>query len=73
MQKERNEIQKHYRKTNFVALILDPRHKLEGFDIKQWSRNIKSKALKYLRKFRKKNMLQKKIILKKIRLKQRRR
>ena len=41
-------ILKHYCKTNWVyclTLILDPRHELEAFDIKQWSRDIKSKSL----------------------------
>ena len=48
MQSGRDKILKHYRKANWVycvALILDPRHKLEAFDLKLWSRELKSRSL----------------------------
>ena len=38
---------KHYRKTNWVycvSLILDPRHKLETFDLTDWGQNLKEMA-----------------------------
>ena len=47
MQVGRDKIIKHYKKANWiycVALILDPRHKLEAFDLKEWSKEFKDQS-----------------------------
>ena len=49
LQTGKDKIIKHYKKTNWihcVSLILDPRHKLEGFDATPWGRELKNMSLK---------------------------
>lgn len=48
LQSARNKILKHYNKTNWiycVALILDPRHKLDSFNLTQWGQDMKQTAV----------------------------
>lgn len=43
----RDKLLKHYNKTNWiycVALILDPRHKMESFNVTTWGKDLKDKA-----------------------------
>lgn len=45
----RDKILKHYNKTNWmycVALILDPRHKIAGFNLTPWGKTLKENSLK---------------------------
>ena len=47
IQAGRDKILKHYTKTNWVycvSLILDPRFKLEAFDLKDWSQKLKQES-----------------------------
>lgn len=48
-----NKILKNYHKTNWIsctALILDPRYKLETFDLTDWGRDLKVETEKKFRK-----------------------
>lgn len=45
----RDKLLKHYKKCNWVycvSLILDPRHKLEGFDLTSWGQELKEPSIK---------------------------
>ena len=45
----RDKLLKHYLKCNWVycvSLVLDPRHKLESFDLTHWGRDLKNETLK---------------------------
>lgn len=47
-QAARDKILKHYRKTNWIyaaVLILDPRHKLETFDMTKWGQELKDNSI----------------------------
>ena len=49
IQNGRDKILKHYKMCNWVycvSLILDPRHKLSGFDLTTWGRTMKEESLK---------------------------
>lgn len=44
----RSKLLKHYSKTNWIycaSLILDPRHKVEGFNLSSWGREMKEKSI----------------------------
>lgn len=44
----RNKLLKHYKKCNWlycVSLILDPRHKVETFDVTSWGKELKEQSL----------------------------
>lgn len=45
----RDKMLKHYSKTNWIycaSMILDPRHKIETFDLTSWSKEIKAESIK---------------------------
>lgn len=45
----RDKMLKHYSKTNWIycaALILDPRHKIETFDLTLWDKDMKAVSIK---------------------------
>lgn len=45
----RDKMLKHYSKTNWIycaSLILDPRHKIETFDLTSWGKEIKAESIK---------------------------
>lgn len=47
-QAARDKILKHYRKSNWIyaaILILDPRHKLEAFDMTRWGQELKENSI----------------------------
>ncbi|CAD6203840.1 GSCOCG00009825001-RA-CDS, partial [Cotesia congregata] len=52
-QAARDKMLKHYKKTNWfycTTLILDPRHKVETFDLTPWGSEIKSESQKRFEK-----------------------
>ena len=53
LQAGRDKILKHYQKTNWiscVASILDPKHKVETFDLSEWGSELKDPSFKYFKK-----------------------
>ena len=48
VQAGRDKLLKHYRKCNWIyciSLILDPRHKTEGFDVTAWGKDLKDSSI----------------------------
>lgn len=49
LQSARDKMLKHYKKTNWIycsTLVLDPRHKVETFDLTPWGKELKRESLK---------------------------